>query len=99
MFDDDIICHVPLGTKDKLCNPDFPVPISLVYGANDWMDFYEAHFGKEVIRVNKSKFGALSTLTTVPDSKHVFQKENPLAYRNAIVNALTGENLPILSLE
>jgi len=46
MFDDNIFCYLPLGTKNGLCNPDFPVPISIIYGENDWMDYYEANYGK-----------------------------------------------------
>lgn len=30
-------CYLPLGTSQKLASPDFPVPISIVMGDDDWM--------------------------------------------------------------
>jgi hypothetical protein len=33
--------HLPLGIKEKLMNPDFPLPITFIYGDNDWVLFIE----------------------------------------------------------
>jgi hypothetical protein len=30
-------CYLPLGTADKLANPEFPIPVSIVLGDDDWM--------------------------------------------------------------
>lgn len=37
MFNPTLTAHLPLGTPDKLGNPDFPVPISFFYGDEDWV--------------------------------------------------------------
>jgi hypothetical protein len=35
-FEAGIQARVPLTNKDKLCNPNFPLPISFIYGEHDW---------------------------------------------------------------
>jgi hypothetical protein len=37
MFNPTLTAELPLGTKDKLGNPEFPVPISFFYGDEDWV--------------------------------------------------------------
>ena len=41
----------PLGTEEKLFNPDFPCPFSFVYGDNDWTRRVDKYYGKECIQV------------------------------------------------
>ena len=98
-FDTSLLAHLPLGTEDKLCNPDFPIPICFIYGGIDFMLLYEDEYGKKVVEINKLKFGDQSQNVIVPDADHVLYKDNPLAYANAIINALTNENLPIPAKE
>ena len=37
LFKQSVMAHIPLATKDKLLNKDFPVPISFIYGDDDWV--------------------------------------------------------------
>ena len=37
MFNGDLQAYLPLGGPDKLASPSFPLPISFIYGAQDWM--------------------------------------------------------------
>ena len=37
MFDPALQAYHPLGTDQKLASPNFPVPISFIYGEEDWM--------------------------------------------------------------
>lgn len=32
-----LLAHEPLGTKERLMSPDFPVGVSIVFGAQDWV--------------------------------------------------------------
>ena len=38
--------YLPLGSKDKLCNPECPIKFSCVYGDNDWMRFCDEDYGQ-----------------------------------------------------
>ena len=37
LFSDEMIPKLPLFTLDKLAQPEFPVPISIVIGERDWV--------------------------------------------------------------
>jgi len=46
--------HLPLGTEEKLANPDFPIPISFIYGDNDWVyHFVDQDYAKTCVEANK----------------------------------------------
>ena len=45
--------YLPLGTPEKLASPEFPIPVSFVYGDNDWTRVVDQDFGREVTKVNK----------------------------------------------
>jgi len=36
---------LPLGTKDKLASPDFPIPITFIMGVEDWMRILDEDYG------------------------------------------------------
>ena len=36
MFNPGLQAHLPLGARDKLGSPEFPIPISFIYGDSDW---------------------------------------------------------------
>ena len=45
-FAPSILAHEPLGTKKRLLNPNFPVPISIVFGDDDWIKDVEEDAGE-----------------------------------------------------
>jgi len=36
-FNMNLQAHLPLGTADKLANSRFPLPMSFIYGDDDWV--------------------------------------------------------------
>ena len=45
--------HLPLGTEEKLSNPDFPIPISFIYGDQDWVyNFVDGDYAKNCVQAN-----------------------------------------------
>ena len=49
-FDCGLHAHHPLGAPDRLANSDIPFPISIIFGANDWMD---SRGSREIVSLNK----------------------------------------------
>ena len=45
MFNSDLQAFIPLNGVEKLCNPDFPIPISFFYGEDDWVFTVEENAG------------------------------------------------------
>ena len=41
MFAPGMVCHHPLEAPEKLGNKEFPIPVSFIYGENDWVPLYE----------------------------------------------------------
>ena len=41
--------------EDKFLNPDFPLPISFIYGADDWMHEIEEDIADLILNKNKFK--------------------------------------------
>lgn len=54
-FDLSLTAKLPLGIRDKLANENFPLPISFIYGDNDWVQMLEEDIADIVI--SKNKFG------------------------------------------
>ena len=40
-----MVSNIPLGTDDKLGDPNFGIPLQIIYGENDWMGKAEQYFG------------------------------------------------------
>lgn len=51
-FNFSLEAHLPLGTKEKLANPEFPIPVSFIYGDNDWTRVVDQDFCKVCIQAN-----------------------------------------------
>mmetsp|Transcript_24695 Transcript_24695/g.38429 ORF Transcript_24695/g.38429 Transcript_24695/m.38429 type:complete len:139 (+) Transcript_24695:824-1240(+) len=102
LFDVSLQPKLPLGTDDKLNNPEFPIPISFVYGSNDWTRVVDTDFGKKIVETNRGKFGSQSNFLIVPDADHNMHMDNPQALANTVINDLLGfegeEKLPVLPL-
>ena len=91
MFLQSVLAFEPLARRDRLLNPEFKMPISIVYGDNDWVrkevDFDQADKLKEVnenVRVYQ-----------LEDSTHDLLFDNPLNLCNLIKNDILGTNLPV----
>lgn len=41
LFTKSLIAHNPLGLPSNLLNPNFPVPISIILGDYDWVQFVD----------------------------------------------------------
>jgi hypothetical protein len=37
LFDCALQARLPLSDKERLGNPNFPIPFSIIYGDNDWV--------------------------------------------------------------
>lgn len=57
-FNITLCAHLPLGIKAKLANEHFPLPISFIYGDNDWVQMLEEDIADIV--VSKNKYGVYS---------------------------------------
>ena len=57
-FDLSLTAKLPLGIKDKLANENLILPISFIYGDNDWVQILEEDIADVVI--SKNKFGVYS---------------------------------------
>jgi len=44
--------NIPLGTPDKLLNPDFKKPICMIYGEKDWIRKKENEFGYDIVQLS-----------------------------------------------
>lgn len=37
LFNSNLVAKIPLSQEDRLANPDFPLPISVIFGEQDWV--------------------------------------------------------------
>ena len=49
MFELGLVCPIPLGAKDRLGAPDFPIPVSFIYGDSDWVLMVEEDGPKNLV--------------------------------------------------
>lgn len=82
--------HIPLGTKDKLASEKFNLPISFVYGDNDWVHVLEGNVSDTIMEANmykSDKNGVYSSrIHFIPSSDHAMHMENPEALAHTIIN-------------
>ena len=76
LFTPAFAAHLPLGDDQRLGSPSFPVPVSILYGDNDWMKNVEDDSASLVIEKNKEKHGDKSRLITISDSGHNMHIDN-----------------------
>ena len=53
LFSKGIQSNLPLGTEDKFGDPNFPIPVSIVMGANDWVRKCDDDYGRICIEGRK----------------------------------------------
>lgn len=73
----------PLGHPSKLANPDYPVPISFIYGEADWVRSLDEDYAKIVVAASQfpeSKFHLVSF------SDHNMHMDNPIEFANIIIS-------------
>jgi len=98
-FDLTLHAYLPLGTEDKLANPNFPIPVSFFYGSRDWVRNIDQDFAQNCVAANQEKFPDSSKFIEIPDSDHNMHMDNPQALCNAIINELLGGSLPVLAAD
>lgn len=76
--------HNPLEDKERLGNPDYPIPVSFYYGDIDWMDIKG---GERVVEANKFN-GISSFVYTVSKSDHHMYLDNPEEFAQLIIEDL-----------
>ena len=101
LFNQGLVAALPLGTPDKLSDPNFPIPVSFVMGDNDWVRFADEDYGQicvEARLANKEeKIPHLrGNYTFCPGAGHQMHMDNPLGFSNILVNELLGKDLPVL---
>ena len=92
----------PLATSDKLMSPDFPIPISIMYGDTDWILGLESETPKLICESSKFKGKdqneeglLISKLHIIPTSDHQLHFDNPQGLANAMINDVYNLNLPV----
>ena len=95
--------HVSLGVPGKVCDKDYPLPLSFIYGDHDWVQGIEGDIADEIMSVNQfykedsNEFGLmLSRVHIVPTSDHNMHTDNPTALANTIINDIYDRKLPVL---
>ena len=91
-FELGLYSKLSLGTPERFCSKDFPIPISFIYGDRDWTRGVDLDFGKTVISINK--FDSCK-FHLVKDSDHNMHMDNPEAFANIIINDLLDQQLPV----
>jgi len=51
-FNMDLQAHLPLGTGDKFASTKFPLPISFIYGDEDWVLEIEEDIADVIVDIN-----------------------------------------------
>jgi pimeloyl-ACP methyl ester carboxylesterase len=83
-----------LGHPDRL--PSLPIPITFVYGDQDWVRSVDNDAGRQI--VNNSQFPE-SAYYLVQSSDHNMHMDNPLGFSNIIITDLVpNQNLDIRAM-
>ena len=81
-FNQALVAALPLGTPEKLANPDFPIPVSFIMGDVDWVRFADEDYGKVCIEanlINKNpdlKYNDRGNYSILPSSGHQLHMDN-----------------------
>ena len=95
MFRQSVLAFEPLARRDRLLNPEFQLPISFVYGDNDWVrKEVDLDLADRLKDINKN-----IKVYQLADSTHDMLFDNPLNLCNLIKNDLLGTELPVGSDE
>lgn len=104
-FDQNMQAKLPLGSPKKLGRKNFPIPISIIFGDDDWALIYDQGASEALISKNqfnadtgvKPPRGTWSRYYILPDSDHNMHYDNYIGLTSLIINDLIPEaNHPIL---
>lgn len=90
-------CYTPVGDKDGLQNPNFPLDIGFIYGEKhlDWVRNMDDDFAEKVVECRNRINPGQSSFNICPDSGHNIHWNNPIALSNIMINNLLGKRLII----
>lgn len=78
MFSPGMQAYVPLGTKEKLASPTFPVSISFIYGDEDWVVHVDDDAAQKCIIQNQKTHGKEKSLRhECMNAGHNMHMDNP----------------------
>ena len=101
LFNQGLVAMLPLGTTDKLSNPDFPIPVSFVMGENDWVRFADEDYGQQCVDAQKlNKTPGIAShergnYVFCPGAGHQMHMDNPIGFSHIVINELLGKDLPV----
>ena len=96
MFNQGLQAYLPLGTVDKLCNPDLPIPVSFIMGDNDWVRYLDEDYGQICVdsrHENKREdipAHLKGQYVFCPSSGHNMHMDNPVEFSNLLINMCLG---------
>ena len=68
------------------------MPVSFVYGENDWMDW---RAGEAAVRHARTTAGVQADLVRVPGAGHYVMIDQPARFHEQVLRALRGEPAPL----
>ena len=86
-FDSALHPYASLSNANRLCNPDLPFAISIVFGETDWMD---SRGSKTIVSSSKFFQQGQSMLHILPNSGHQMAMGNPTGLCKLIADDLLG---------
>ena len=96
-------CYLPLATPQKLADPDFPIPISIVLGDDDWMREVDLGASELVVMNNQKRHGRESNHYILPTAGHNLHIDNMNGLVNIIINEIlyiseedAAQRLPVI---
>ena len=98
LFSPGLQAYIPLGSPDKLANPDFPIPISFVMGRDDWVRYSDEDFGENVVGARKGNYDQSLSYHEkghyhiCPGAGHNMHMDNPNTFADIIIKDLLGQN-------
>ena len=91
-----------MGTANKIGNPEFPLPLTFIYGEDDWVHHLEEDVSWKIMEKNMfysegdtSQGLTRSHVYKLPTSDHNMHMDNPTALANTIINDVFNSGLEI----
>jgi pimeloyl-ACP methyl ester carboxylesterase len=90
IFYEGCISKLPLGTSDRLGKMNPEMPVSYVYGDDDWAAHADERFSKKITHEN-------GKYIICPTSTHQLAMDNPEALSKIMINTFLDMDLPVLA--
>ena len=88
LFELGLFAHDPLNVRTRLATPNFPLPVSFIFGKHDWVS---AEGCQDVLMSNKFRESGQSQMHVVTKSDHNLAIDNPAELARLIIGDLTGK--------